>query len=81
MKYPDGQEARLGDRVKLGKDDGGMVVASVDTGEYSSEYPKAQWNNLEKGVLISFPQYGLIHYEEPQPGLQLLERAKPMSGG
>jgi len=28
MKYPDGQEVKLGDRVKLGEDGGGVVVAS-----------------------------------------------------
>ena len=33
MKYADGQEVRLGDRVELGQDDGGVVVASIDTGE------------------------------------------------
>ena len=41
MKYPDGQEVRLGDRVKLGHDDGGVVVASIDTNEYTSEHSEA----------------------------------------
>jgi hypothetical protein len=31
MKYWDGQEVKLGDRVKLDKDEGGIVVASMDT--------------------------------------------------
>jgi len=75
MRYPDGQEVRLGDRVKLGQDDGGIVVASIDTGEYSSEHPEAQWGYLKKGVMIDFPQYGLIHYEEPEPDLQFIARA------
>src|SRR6266571_1040879 len=34
MKYPDGQEVRLGDQVRLGENDGGVVVASIDTDEY-----------------------------------------------
>ena len=77
MKYPDGQDVRLGDRVKLGQDDGGMVVASMDTDEYSDEHPKAQWSYLKKGVMIEFPQYGLIHYEEAEPDLRLVSRSKP----
>jgi hypothetical protein len=77
MKYPDGQEVRLGDRVKLGQDDGGMVVASIDTGKYSPEHPEAQWSYLKKGVMIKFPQCGLIHYEKPEPDLQLIGRAQP----
>lgn len=75
MKYPDGQEVRLGDRVKLGEDDGGVVVACIDTNECTSEHSKAQWGYLKKGAIIGFPKRGLIHYEEPEPHLQLIERA------
>jgi hypothetical protein len=75
MKYADGQEVRLGDRVKLGQDEGGVVVASIDTGEYTDEHPEAQWAYLKKGVMIKFPIYGLIHYEDPEPDLQLIGRA------
>jgi hypothetical protein len=75
MKYPDGQEVRLGDRVKLGADDAGIVVASIDTNEYSSEHPATQWSYLKKGVMVEFPSYGLIHYETPEPDLQLIARA------
>ncbi|HEX3952574.1 MAG TPA: hypothetical protein VHW90_03305 [Stellaceae bacterium] len=75
MHYPDGQDVRLGDRVKLGPDESGVVVASIDTSEYSSEYPAAQWDYLKKGVMIEFPRYGLIHYEEPDEDLRLVGRA------
>lgn len=75
MKYPDGQEVRLGDRVKLGENGGGIVVASMDGGEYSETHPAAQWAYLKKGVMIEFPKHGLIHYEAPEPDLQLIERA------
>jgi hypothetical protein len=37
--------------------------------------PEAQWSYFGKGVMISFPLYGLIHYEEPEPDLQLISRA------
>lgn len=75
MKYCDGQEVRLGDKVKLGDDDGGVVVCSMDTGEYSDEHPESAWGYLKRGVMISFPKYGLIHYEEPEEDLQLIARA------
>lgn len=75
MKYSDGQEIRLGDKVRLGQDAGGIVVCSIDTDEYSDAYPKAQWSYLKKGVLINFPLHGLIHYKKPEPDLQLIERA------
>ena len=75
MKYWDGQEVKVGDRVRLGDDVGGVVVYSIDTGEYSDEHPKGSWDFLKKGVMISFPKYGLIHYEKPEEDLQLIARA------
>lgn len=33
MKYPDGQEVKLGDRVALGQDDRGIALCSIDEGE------------------------------------------------
>lgn len=77
MKYSDGQQIKLWDKVKLGQDEGGMVVCSIDGGEYSDDYPKSQWGYLKKGVMINFPLYGLIHYEEAEPDLQLIARAHP----
>ena len=76
MNYFDGRDARLGDKVQLCGDIG-VVVCSIDTGEYSDDYPEAAWSYLKKGVMISFPKYGLVHYEEPEPELQLVSRARP----
>jgi len=75
MKYSDGKEVKLGDRVRLGQDSGGVVVCSIDSGEYTAEYPKAQWEYLKKGVVIKFPSHGVIHYEKAEPDLQLISRA------
>jgi hypothetical protein len=79
MKYWDGQEIRLGDRVKLDKDEGGIVVASIDTDEYTDENQKEQWGHLKKGVMIEFPLFGLIHYDEPDEDLELISCAPPDS--
>ena len=74
IRYSDGQEVRLGDRIKLGEDEGGIVVCSIDTGEYTDEHSEAQWGYLKKGVMINFPKYGLIHFVEPDEDLQLIAR-------
>jgi hypothetical protein len=74
MKYADGEEVRLGDKVTLGSDSG-VVVCSIDTAEYTDENPEAQWGYLKEGVMIEFPKFGLIHYTEAEPDLQLLARA------
>jgi len=81
MKYPDGQAIRLGDKVRLGTDVEGVVVASIDTGEFGQEHPEAQWGYLKKGVMIEFKgTYGLIHYPDtPDSDLKLLRRAPASS--
>lgn len=75
MKYADGREMKLGDRVRLGADDGGVVVALIETGEYSEGHPGAEWSYLKKGAMVEFPLYGLIHYETPEEDLELIARA------
>ena len=75
MKYPDGEEAKLGDVVCLGDNLQGVVVCSIDTGEYSEAYPQAEWGYLDSGVLIEFPSYGLIHYTSPDADLRLVAHA------
>lgn len=75
MKYADGEVAHLGDVVTLaGKV--GRIVCSMDTAEYGSEpaYSAAQWGYLDKGVMAEFPDFGLIHFLEPESDLKLVRR-------
>jgi hypothetical protein len=75
MKYVDGQDIRLGDKVRLGDQADGVVVISFDTDEYTPEHPKTDWEYLKRGVMVKFPRYGLIHYEDAEPDLALVERS------
>ena len=68
MKYPDGTEARIGDRVQFSNGEKGTIVFSIDTNEYSNEFPKTQWSYLKKGVMIKTDKDALIHYEDPNVG-------------
>ena len=74
MNYQDGRIIMLGDKVRLGPDDG-MVVFSIDSDEYAAEFPKAEWAYLERGIMVNFPTLGLVHIEEYDPALSLLTRA------
>ncbi len=73
MKYSDRKEVRLGDKVTV---DGvnGIVVAVIDTGQYSEAYPEG-WSYLNIGALIEANEFGLIHYEVSDEDLVLVERA------
>jgi len=75
MHYADGREVCLGDRVELWPGNEGAVVCSIDTKEYSSVYPKEQWEYLGNGVLVLSEKAGLVHYSRPEPTLRLLARA------
>lgn len=74
MKYSDGQEVLIGDKVQLGNDRDGVVVCSIDHDAYSQLHPREKWSYLKKGVVIEFPSYGLIHYEDPEIDLIFLSR-------
>jgi hypothetical protein len=76
MRYPNGQEARLGDRVALWPGNEGTVVCSIDTEEYSDAYLREEWSHLARGILIFSEQVGLIHYIEPEVEMRLLARAQ-----
>jgi hypothetical protein len=75
MKYSNGIEIKLGDKVKLWEGCYGTVVCSMDTGEYSEEYTEDEWGYLNKGILISSDKAGLIHYVMLNEDLELMERA------
>ena len=74
MRYPSGEEVRLGDAVRVGESERGVVVGSLDTDEYSERFPRGEWEYLGKGVLIDFERLGLVHYTEPEPTLALVAR-------
>ena len=67
MKYADGTEARLGDRVRIRNGDTGVIVISVDTDEFNPEYPKDEWGDLKSGVLVRTDKGALVRFEEPVP--------------
>lgn len=75
MNYIDGTPVKVGDIVGLGEDRNGVVVCSMDDGIYTPEHPREQWGYLGRGVMIEFPKWGLIHYETPEPDLELISRA------
>jgi hypothetical protein len=64
----------MNDTVRLWPGCSGTVVSSIDDGQYSSEYPKEEWEYLKRGVLIRSDQAGLIHYIEPESTFELIAR-------
>ena len=74
MKYTDGLEIRIGDKVRLGQDEG-TVVCSIDAKEFSIEHPEEQWGYLKKGIMVDFPKIGLVHFPEHDPNLELMYRS------
>ncbi len=77
MHYPDGQEIRLGDLMRIWGTSYGLVVCSVDTDEYSEDYPKHIWQAfLESGILIFTREMGDVHYlcDADAESFELLQR-------
>jgi hypothetical protein len=70
MRYPDGQLARLGDRLRLWDGVERTIVCSLNTDEYSAAYPRSEWDCLKTGVLVHSAQTGR-HVEHRVPRLRL----------
>jgi hypothetical protein len=64
MKYANGQKIAVGDRVKLWKKQHGTVVCSINTGEFTKEYPEADWSYLKSGIMVRTDGGELFHYEQ-----------------
>lgn len=73
MNYCSGEPVMVGDRVAFAGCPG-IVVFSNDDGLYTPDYPATDWAYLETGVMIDFPDLGLIHYTAPDPDLRLTAR-------
>jgi len=74
MKYADGNLARLGDRILVWEGNEGVVVCSLDTGEYSDGYPRESFGYLKEGIMVLSEKAGLIHYVQPEDGMRLIRR-------
>ncbi|MGJ4896480.1 MULTISPECIES: hypothetical protein [unclassified Bradyrhizobium] len=51
MRSPDGQIARLGDEIRV-TGMSGRIVCSIDTCDYSDDYPERDWANLQRGAMV-----------------------------
>ena len=72
MNYTDGQEAMLGDEVLIDGQRTGIVVACIDSGQYSTQYSENDWAFLMEGALIDTDFGGLIHYKNTANEIILL---------
>lgn len=74
MKYPSGEDIQIGDHVKIGGQDEGVVVAIPGAGIYSKGYTASEWSYLESGTLVSSDKAGLIHYPDHDDQFELISR-------
>lgn len=58
--FAKGKQIRLGHRVMIAQHVKGVVVFSIDTDEYSAEFPKSDWEYLGRGIMVQTENDGLI---------------------
>jgi hypothetical protein len=73
MRYSDGRPVALGDRFKLWDGQYGTVVCSIDTREFSQEYPKSDWAYLKSGIIVKTDTGEIFHYTEPDEDFELIK--------
>ena len=64
---------RLGDHLTIAGGLKGVVVFSIDTDEFTAEFPKADWDYLGRGVLVQTEQAGLVHLIESDDGTEIVD--------
>jgi hypothetical protein len=68
-----GRLIRLGDRVSIGYRTDGVVVCSIDTHEYSAEFPEDKWAYLERGIIVEIERIGLMHLEDTDEEVEIID--------
>jgi hypothetical protein len=69
-----GKLIRVGHHLKVGGDWAvGIVVCSMDTGEYSTSHPKEEWAYLERGIMVQTDKAGLIHYVDNDQEIEVID--------
>ncbi|HUB85706.1 MAG TPA: hypothetical protein VL971_08430 [Rhizomicrobium sp.] len=69
-----GRLIRLGDQVSIGGGMVGIVVFSIDTGEFSSEFPKVDWAHLGRGIMVQTTKAGLVHLADTDEDVQIISQ-------
>jgi hypothetical protein len=73
VNYASGAAVRIGDEVDLGQGQIGQVVGIIQERRYRTDYKSADWDYLEKGILIK-TTFGDVRLEEPDEDLELVAR-------
>ena len=75
MKYSDGNIAKIRDLIAIDTKYRGLVVACIDSDEYSEEYPRNEWSYLLKGIMVDADFGGLVYYQDEEvEHITLIER-------
>ena len=77
MKYADGTEAHLGDRVRMTNGDTGTVIASMDTDEYGPEATKENWVHMGPGILVRTDHGALVQLDDSHANFVFRDHDKP----
>lgn len=73
MKYPSGRRVAVGDRVKLWSSQYGTVVCSIDTKDFSQDYPREEWEYLGSGIIVKTDTGEVFHYAEADEDLEFIK--------
>ena len=77
-QYPSGDEVLRGDRVRMSGsttlDTVGSVVAVIETGRFSGEFPEEESSYLKTGFIVLFDEGTVVHYLSDADELLLIAR-------
>jgi hypothetical protein len=64
MQDRQGKRIPLGSWVRISGNMTGTVGCSIDTGEFTPEFPRHAWAYLGQGVMVQTAEAGLVHVDD-----------------
>ncbi len=63
----------MGDRIAIDGGVSGIVIFSIDTDEFSPEFPAEDWSYLGVGIMVQTEQAGLVHVVESAADIEVID--------
>jgi hypothetical protein len=72
--YISGEKVRCGDAISY-NGQAGTIVFVIERGEYTPDFPAADWSHCGRGFMVRFQNSALLMLEDADEDLVLIHRA------
>ena len=78
MRYKDGQQVKVGDKIVADNSEGVVVEVIGGGSGFENHSP---WEHLVRGIVVETKDMGMVHYPEVDEDIRLVSRAEEETNG